>query len=703
MPTDIFELTPEFLPYLIPRRIAGQTPIKWYGQSPRALKSHPIPIEAAFTLIMLDGSESVADYADWRAQCPGPVTLIAEEGGEIPYAELSYKRLQDRLLEICAKLRQLGTVADVDEAEAVIRSWTLPTERHLSYEIHGHGTIAPNTAALRACGFADMALEPFRQINDGDKPYVDQIVLTTNSIFDEREAHPLSAANQLYPRQPDLNLYLPATFDLRTAVRLRSDLDPALRREIAVAVRMLERQPGYNFQASTEAQSRAMLGATTEDLKKGAAKPGANPIMGMRQREIWLGTEAVACLAASEISAVVRLPNRLNLTRGAVRQFAQHYRADRPQPLKRSEMFRSVQRALAEGFPTGLRELINRSEDGIRIIADAHLEWLDIDGIPMGLRHNVSRIPVTPGNLFIDTLASQPTILANPEGFRDVLVVSGLDAADDIAKQFTIAFDNFGEQWREKLDVKFVRVKSRQEMIEAMNAFDGMLMLFDGHGSHKPDHPGVLWLGDEAVDVWDLRGEITRVPPIVILSACDTHAADRNHATVANGFLALGSRSVLGSVFPLHASHAAVFTARLLYRVSDYIPAAVGMFKRSMTWLEVVSGMLRRQAVTDILRHLLSTGLIRDADWYDLHFKIQMVADSGIENPFSQVRQALLDYGIPQDRLDRETQAAIAASSTISYVHLGRPETIVINTTKNLRDWAEEVSSDEPPATEEAQ
>src|SRR3546814_10624722 len=103
-------------------------------------------------------------------------------------------------------------------------------------------------------------------------------------------------------------------------------------------------------------------------------------------------------------------------------------------------------------------------------------------------------------------------------------------------------------------------------------------------------------------------------PPIVILSACDTHAADRNHATAANGFLALGSRSVLASVFPLHASQAAIFTARLIYRVSDYIPAAIKLFERSLTWLEVVSGMLRRPVTTDLLRNLGAVGLIAESD-----------------------------------------------------------------------------------------
>ena len=296
----------------------------------------------------------------------------------------------------------------------------------------------------------------------------------------------------------------------------------------------------------------------------------------------------------------------------------------------------------------------------------------------------MSRIPVTPGNAFIDFLATRAPIIAKPEDFRDILIVSGLDASDVIAKQFEVAFEMFGKNWRDKLSLTWVRVRSRKELVDAINGFNGMMMVFDGHGSHKPDDNAVLWLGDEPVDIWSLRGEIARIPPIVILSACDTHAADRNHATVANGFLALGARSVLGSVFPLQAMDAATFTARLLYRVADYVPAAVDMFGRAMSWLEVVSGMLRRQAATDILRQLAALGVEWDDATMPWIMEMHAHMDLGLDDPFEHFLEALRERGFADDDIKREVHNALAASSTISYLHMGRPETILINTSENL-------------------
>lgn len=506
----------------------------------------------------------------------------------------------------------------------------------MPFRAKGHATIAPNVAALRACGYEEIIDGRFDRINEGEKPYLDQIIATANLVFDERDAYPPNVGNLIYPRQPDLNLYLPNTYDIKEIISRVGGLGKADQRRVQASLRIIDRQTSYNFGLTTSAQIEAVMGVSDLEMKNGA-KPSGNPVMDLRQRELSLGTEVVSCLASSEISAVVRLPNRLNRSRGVVRQFAQHYRSEKPQMLKRAEMFMGVQRAIAEGFPKELKPLLSRSQDGIRVIADAHIEWLDVDGIPLGIRYNVSRIPVTPGNLFVETLAAYPHIQATTDAFRDVLIVSGLEEGDEIAAQFTLAFAEFAEQWRDQMKIKFVRVSSRADLISAINEFEGMLMLFDGHGSHRPGQPGVLWLGNEAVDIWGLRGEISRPPPIVILSACDTHAADRNHATVANGFLALGCRSVLGSVFPLHASHAAIFAARLLYRVSHYIPAALIMFKRSLTWLEVVSGMLRRQLITDVLRHLKNNGKIAEADFSQLHFDLCAIVDIEGGSGFSTI------------------------------------------------------------------
>ncbi len=184
------------------------------------------------------------------------------------------------------------------------------------------------------------------------------------------------------------------------------------------------------------------------------------------------------------------------------------------------------------------------------------------------------------------------------------------------------------------------------------------------------------------MDVWELNERISRVPPIVLLSACDTHAADRNHATTGNAFLALGARSVLASVFPLDAREAAVFFGRLLLRVAVYLPLAARILRRPIRWNELVSGMLQMQLVTDFLRHLEARGAINEQTLRSVHYKANEAINGGEvppeSDPFRFVTEHLQSLGLQPDYIRSNLETAIANSSTISYLQLGRPETILI-------------------------
>jgi CHAT domain-containing protein len=149
-------------------------------------------------------------------------------------------------------------------------------------------------------------------------------------------------------------------------------------------------------------------------------------------------------------------------------------------------------------------------------------------------------------------------MILSPKDLTDILVIDALERRDPIRRAFEIAFKGFEPHLRD-LNVKFSEVSNEEELVQAFNSFSGNIVIFDGHGGHEIGQVARLYLKDTPIDIWNLRGKLRRVPPIVILSACDTHAADRNHATTANGFLALGVVTVLASVFPLDALDAATF------------------------------------------------------------------------------------------------------------------------------------------------
>jgi len=225
-----------------------------------------------------------------------------------------------------------------------------------------------------------------------------------------------------------------------------------------------------------------------------------------------------------------------------------------------------------------------------------------------------------------------------------------------------------------------------------MNDFDGNIMIFDGHGADNADEPvGKLMIGKKAVDVWELRGEV-RTPPIVILSACDTHGIDASsQATVGNGFLFLGARTVLATLLPVGAYQSAQFIGRLVLRLTDFLPTALR--QRALNWTEVVSGMLRMLLASEVLDSLVGPpapeGTPRARLQLQANMDINMRED---DRWFDNLLHAIADNNKQEPSIvASKAQAIIARAEAIRYVQLGNPETILIdNDEPKDRDWVDE-------------
>src|SRR5262249_12946036 len=160
--------------------------------------------------------------------------------------------------------------------------------------------------------------------------------------------------------------------------------------------------------------------------------------------------------------------------------------------------------------------------------------------LPLALRYLCSRINATPGNLLMALLSPGVHLTFTPQELQKILLLSSFRPDDPLRNALRSALEVTKSGWVGKVDLVSKEANTKQEFIDALNAFDGYILIFDGHGADNSNDPvSKLMIGGEAVDIWELRGH-ARVPPIVILSACDTHGIDAtSHATVGNGFLAL--------------------------------------------------------------------------------------------------------------------------------------------------------------------
>lgn len=679
MPSDIVEFSVDDLDSRLARRIAGEAPIWWMPLMPSAIEQVRINQHQPFGVLIVSPEEDAARYMKWKTVCPAPPLIVAESGGDLRYENLSLEALRQHCLDVCTLLGDAWGPETKSEIEAFLAHWTAPPARDLGYSIGGHNAFSPNVMALKVAGFQEIVTSRFTPKEPGIAPYVYEVVRTTNSVLEERKRIGLRDAHRINPLTPDLMLFSPSIYShWRKGAPIKDPGNQEFANMMTSAVRAFNAQKGYSYELK-------VMGETGVEAKRQIEKVAKNPAFQLRAAELHLCTDAVGMLAASEISAVVRLPNEVNRTAGEVRQFASQKRGRDARDKKRAKAFHLMQNRLARAVPHDFIELIRRSESGIRILSDAPLEWLDIDGLPLGIRFNTSRLPTTPGNVLINQLISRPRIHLAPAAFNEILVVSALKRDDPIQPYFEIAMREFEENFQDKVKLRFVEVGSREELVQAFKEFEGVFAIFDGHGSHSPNEPAYLWLRDEKVDIWSLKPDLEIVPPIIMLSACDTHAADRNHATTATGFLSLGATTVLGSFFPLRADEAAIFAGRLLFRVAEYIPAAIQTFDRAITWSEVVGGMMRMTLLRDFLWKIhYELNLIDQDAFLRIHSQGNLWINDGAPEPFDLVKAELVEAGIPETQTSSLFKTAIATSSAISYVQLGRPETIVFDTLERV-------------------
>jgi hypothetical protein len=171
------------------------------------------------------------------------------------------------------------------------------------------------------------------------------------------------------------------------------------------------------------------------------------------------------------------------------------------------------------------------------------------------------------------------------------------------------------------------------------------------------------------------------LPPIVILSACDTHGLDNpSHATVGNSFLFLGAMTVVASLLPLGGFSSAEFIARLVYRLADFIPAAISIQKRVLNWTELVSGMQRMFLASETLNALIGPPDVEGSPRQTLQLRANVHINSYSPEWFDELLAGIAEHRNEKSGdVARRAARAIAASETIRYIQLGHPENILID------------------------
>ncbi|AMO77605.1 hypothetical protein M8R19_26260 [Pseudomonas sp. R3.Fl] len=464
--------------------------------------------------------------------------------------------------------------------------------------------------------------------------------------------------------------------------------DGSLKKELVAALRIY-----VNSAVKSENYIRRLVGYQSEAIAAITSDSVGKTFISLHRQELELFNISLGILGLSDLFPIIRIEPKINKIKGDLINLANcargngchaNFKLNKLGMTLKERMLLLVDKRFLSFFKEKLPEF-----SGVSIVTDLPLEWLPLRGLPLMLRCDVSRIPATPGNInLLQTLRSRHKTIALSD-FDEILIVRSFSESDKIKYTLETTLQHWTNMHEEYPKYRIVDIESSEEFVAIINSFKGALMIFDGHGSLKTDSAmGSIIVGGEELNVWELQSQIN-MPPIVLLSACDTIPVDGGHGATASGMLALGAMTVLGTLLPVNAVQSASFIARLLFRMSMLLPMVVKNVSY-MPWRGLMSGMLRMTFCTELIENLINEAkIINIID----RPGIQLIANNAINSMsadwYEQVVAEICKRSVAEEKETVERCKFWGSMvDTLKYTQLGRPENIKLRS-KNIHEAAD--------------
>lgn len=299
--------------------------------------------------------------------------------------------------------------------------------------------------------------------------------------------------------------------------------------------------------------------------------------------------------------------------------------------------------------------------ENIKIFSNLPLEFLHINNLPLMIRHNISRIPVTPGYLLSKFTYNERIQYFTTETFKKVLIISSFKEDDSLKEDLPKALEPF-KLHNTFLEISYHSVKNNNDVQLVLQKNDPDFLILNMHGGH-----GILDLSEEPLDLNLFK---SKTPSVVLLSACDTSPIDENQYSTANTFLSSGAQCVISSALPIISVDSAEFIARLLFRIASFMK-----MDTSITLLEIIGGMQRRKYFSDLLQILSNEKRIK----YTKEFmgNILMIVDTPHAQDIDKAIKEIADhFQLTTEELNNFIKEKYSFPESLKYTLLGNPENI---------------------------
>ena len=206
-----------------------------------------------------------------------------------------------------------------------------------------------------------------------------------------------------------------------------------------------------------------------------------------------------------------------------------------------------------------LLELIIQKGKHIKFVSDAPVEWIKFQNVPISLIKSISRLPIVPGNILVESAKKNFEIEIKKDDVS-FLIINSLNKDDELYKN--------GEKLGKLLKsyfpshlVSYYEVTNKDDFIQIVNESEATFFIYYGHGGMQEtrrnnfEQIGKLYIGNDEINMIELAEKIEFAPLISILGACQTQVLDSHYLNIGNIFFELGSISVMATFFPVDGDY----------------------------------------------------------------------------------------------------------------------------------------------------
>jgi hypothetical protein len=273
----------------------------------------------------------------------------------------------------------------------------------------------------------------------------------------------------------------------------------------------------------------------------------------------------VACHAASLAARIYAEPWQIAPSHTLIHNdIADLNRAIDADSNKVAKLFQAVEQGLAKLIPPDTLHDIGLGAGPVTFFSDLPFEWTAIDDWPLCLTKPVARVPIGMSRWDVLSAVLESRITIDSRDHRRVLFLDLIDRSDDIRSEtddFIKVSEGLGQHYT------YATPRSGRELhdVLARGSFD--IVVVDAHGSYDRRRD-MLSIGprDNLVPLDELI-PFTRVPPLWILSACDTSVTGAVRGCFVRKLLSLGAVSVVATLAPVKAFTASMFVGKLLTEI----------------------------------------------------------------------------------------------------------------------------------------